>query len=67
MTDFHSAHTVKKLAIRYVMENIDYRKRCQYLQEIISMGRENKVWHQALNAFFDMPFNNFSLRSFSKN
>ena len=63
----YSSQTTKELAVRFVLENIDYRKRCLYLQEIISMGRENDVWRQALSAFLDTPPNKFSIKAFSKN
>jgi len=63
----YSSQTTKELAVRFVLENIDYRKRCLYLQEIISMGRENDVWRQALSAFLDTPPNKFSIKTFSKN
>lgn len=63
----YSSQTTKELAVRFVLENIDYRKRCLYLQEIISMGRENDVWRQALTAFLDTPPNKFSIKAFSKN
>ncbi len=62
-----SSQTTKELAVRFVLENIDYRKRCLYLQEIISMGRENDIWRQALTAFLDTPPNKFSVKAFSKN
>jgi len=63
----YSSQTTKELAVRFVLENIDYRKRCLYLQEIISMGRENDVWRQALSAFLDTPPNKFSIKAFSRN
>jgi len=63
----YSSQTTKELAVRFVLENIDYRKRCLYLQEIISMGRENDVWRQALSAFLDTPPNKLSIKAFSKN
>ena len=67
MTPTYSSQTTKELAVRFVLENIDYRKRCLYLQEIISMGRENDVWRQALAAFLDTPPNKLSIKAFSKN
>lgn len=63
----YSSQTTKELAVRFVLENIDYRKRCLYLQEIISLGRENDIWRQALTAFLDTPPNKFSIKAFSKN
>jgi hypothetical protein len=62
-----STQTTKKLALRFILENIDYRKRCLYLQEIISLGKANDVWRQALAAFFDTPLSNISVKAFSKN
>lgn len=47
----------KKLALKFILENIEYKKRCIYLQEIIAMGKENKLWVNALITFFDTPFN----------
>ena len=67
MIPAYSSQTTKELAVRFVLDNIDYRKRCLYLQEIISMGRENDVWRQALTAFFDTSPTKFSLKAFSKN
>jgi hypothetical protein len=67
MTQSNSSKATKKLALRFILENIDFRKRSLYLQEIISLGRINDVWRKALATFFDTPFNNFSLKSFSKN
>jgi hypothetical protein len=49
------------------MDNIDYRKRSLYLQEIISMSRVNDVWRKALATFFDTPVSNATLMVFSKN
>lgn len=63
----NTSQITKELAVRFVLENIDYRKRCLYLQEIISMGRENDVWRQALTAFLDTPLNKLSPKAFSKN
>jgi hypothetical protein len=67
MIPIYSSQATKELAVRFVLENIDYRKKCLYLQEIISMGRENDVWRQALTAFFDTPLNKLSMKAFSKN
>jgi hypothetical protein len=63
----NSSPDAKKLVLRFIMENIDFRKRSLYLQEIISMSRINDTWRKALAAFFDTPATNFSLKTFSKN
>lgn len=67
MTRINSTSEAKKLVLRFVMENIDYRKRSLYLQEIISMSRANDVWRKALTTFFDTPAANPTLKAFSKN
>jgi len=67
MSTANSSQTTKELAMRFVLENIDYRKRCLYLQEIISMGRKNKIWRQALTVFFDSAPNKLSVKAFSQN
>ena len=63
----YSSQTTKQLAFQFVLENIDHRKKSLYLQEIISMGRENDIWRQALTTFFDTPPNKLSIKAFSKN
>jgi len=63
----NSSPTAKKLLLRFILENIDYRKRSLYLQEIISLSRINDVWRKALTSFFDTPAANISLKAFSKN
>jgi hypothetical protein len=67
MTRVYSSSVAKKLALRFILDNIDYRKKCLYLQEIIAMGREDQQWRIALNAYFDTPLTDFSLKKFSKN
>ena len=67
MTITVSSDATKKLLLQFIIENIDYRKRCLYLQEIIAMGRANDVWHKALTMFFKEPMNPCSVKSFSKN
>ena len=63
----NTSPTAKKLLLRFILENIDYRKRSLYLQEIISMSRMNDVWRRALASFFDTPPEKISLKTFSKN
>ena len=67
MTRINSTDDAKKLVLRFIMDNIDYRKRSLYLQEIISLSRVNDTWRRALAAFFDTPATNCSLKTFSKN
>jgi hypothetical protein len=67
MIGTYTSEVSKKLAFQFILENIEYRKRCLYLQEIISLGKVNNVWRQALALFFDCSIDNFSLKAFSKN
>ena len=56
MTSIYSTTTTKKLVLQFILENIHNRKRNEYLQEIVSMGKQNEFWMQALNNFFDSPY-----------
>jgi len=67
MDTYTSSKASKKLLFRFIMENIDYRKRSLYLQEIISMSRANDVWRRALATFFDTPATSISVKAFCKN
>jgi hypothetical protein len=67
MVHVRSSETSKKLVMRFILENIEYRKRCLYLQEIISLGRTKDVWRQALVSYFDSPMNQLSVTDFSEN
>lgn len=67
MTRANSTNEAKKLVLRFIMENIDFRKRSLYLQEIIGMSRVNDTWRRALAAFFDTPATNLSIKAFSNN
>jgi hypothetical protein len=53
MTRIISSQITKKLLLQFIQENMDFRKRCVYLQEIILMSRKNDVWRKALTIFFD--------------
>jgi len=67
MKSAFTSEVTKKLVFNLVLENIDYRQKCLYIQEIISLGKENDVWWRALYILFDMPENSFSLKTFCKN
>ncbi len=66
MTIYYS-DVAKRLALKYVLDNIEYKKKCLYLQEIIAMGKADTIWMKALTAFFDTPMNTSSFRLLSKN
>ena len=67
MTHLYSSEASKKLVLRFILENIDYRKRCLYLQEIISLSKLKDVWRKALISYFDSPLIDYSAKAFSKN
>ena len=67
MTTTNNSKETKKLAFRFILENIEYRKRCLYIQEIIALGKENDIWWRALNIFLDRTANIYHLKTFSKN
>jgi hypothetical protein len=57
----------KKLALRFVLENIEYRKRSLYLQEIISVSKLNDAWRKLLLIYFADPLTINSFQKISKN
>ena len=67
MIPVFSSTVTKKLVLQFAQQNIDFRKRSVYLQEIISIGKTNEVWIKALKIFFDTPLSKNSLKAFSKN
>jgi hypothetical protein len=56
----------KKLALRYVLDNIEFRKRSLYLQEVISLSKINDAWRQLLSIYFAAPLK-INSRQISKN
>ena len=67
MIPVFSSTVTKKLVLQFAQQNIDFRKRSIYLQEIISIGKTNELWIKALKIFFDTPLSKNSLKAFSKN
>jgi len=67
MTGITSSKTAKLLALRFVLQNIDHKKRCAYLQEIISLGKKDDIWRQALTQFFDVELSYSQFIPFSNN
>ncbi|MGQ0740382.1 MAG: hypothetical protein ACT4OJ_15130 [Bacteroidota bacterium] len=57
----------KKLVLRFILINIEYKKRCLYLQEIIAMSKRDELWRRALTAFFDGPVILRGIPFFSRN
>lgn len=67
MTRMYSSAASKRLALKFILDNIDYRKKSLYLQEIIALGKTNEVWLNALTTFFDTPYRIFSDKKINKN
>lgn len=67
MTGIQSNDERKKLALQFILQHADYRKRCKYLQEIIAMGRRDDLWRKALLAYLDTPVSSAAFRRPGKN
>ena len=67
MLSTFSSQTSRKLAFRCLLDNIDYRKRCIGLQDIISLSKIYDFWRKVLITFFDTPVNSQTFNAFSKN
>lgn len=67
MNQTFSSPATKKLALKFILDNIEYRKKCQYLQEIILLGKIDEVWIRVLNTFLNTTPVRFSLQSCSRN
>ena len=57
----------KQLVLRYILNSIDYRKRCAYLQQIIALGKKDDTWRKALLTFLDAPLRKIPRMAFSQN
>jgi hypothetical protein len=63
----YSCNVSKKLVLKFILEHIEYRKRCLYLQEIIAMGKRHEIWRRALASFFEERISRGGDQSFSSN
>jgi hypothetical protein len=64
---FYSPDVSKKLVLKFILNDIEYKKRCLYLQEIIAIGKKKEIWRRALAAFFDIPVSSKGAHGFSRN
>ena len=62
-----SSAASKKLVLRYILQNIEHRKRSLYLQEIISLGKIDAVWNKTLRLFLNAPLKIIPLQKFNNN
>jgi hypothetical protein len=53
MTLKYASRAARELVFQFVLESIEQKKKSQYLQEIIAMGKKDRVWNQFLNNFFE--------------
>jgi hypothetical protein len=67
MTLKYSSRAAKELVLQFVLDSIEQRKKSQYLQEIISMGKKQKMWIHFLTAYFKAPVKQIPLDQFSLN
>lgn len=67
MVNSASSKATKELLFSFILENLEYRKKCLYLQEIVSLGKADNIWQKALLAFFDSPMKLDSPATFCKN
>jgi hypothetical protein len=62
-----SSTVTKKLALKFILDNIEYRKRCIGLQDIVFLSKKYDLWRKALITFFDIPFTSRSFKVLCKN
>lgn len=67
MVSVQSSEVTKKLLLRCIQENIEFKKRSSYLQEIILMSRKNKLLVRLLETFLSCPMHTPSYKEFSNN
>jgi len=67
MIPVFTSSVTKKLVLQYAQQNIDFRKRSLYLQEVIAIGKSYKFWIDALVVFFETPITSNANKCFSKN
>jgi hypothetical protein len=67
MTLRYSSRAAKELVLQFVLDSIEQKKKSQYLQEIISLGKKENVWMRLLNEFFQAGSYFEQTRKFSMN
>ena len=67
MISTFSSEVTRKLAFRFILDSIEYRKRCRGLQDIIFLSKMYEIWRQALITFLDTPVNSHSFKALNKN
>jgi hypothetical protein len=67
MSSIYSSRATRELVLRFVLDSIDYRKKCLYLQDIIFLGKIDDAWSKVLARFFDIPLQILPLKVFNKN
>ena len=53
MTLKYASRAARELVFQFVLDSIEQKKKSTYLQEIIAMGKKDRVWNQFLNHFLE--------------
>jgi hypothetical protein len=68
MTTFKSSTESKKLMFQFLLQEIEYHKECQYMEELVAISKEDKTLQHTLVAFMDdSEIDHFSLKFFNAN
>ncbi len=57
MTIKYASRAARELVFQFVLENIEQKNKSSYLQEIVAMGKKDRVWNHFLNNFFEASDN----------
>lgn len=58
----------KKLLMQFMLEDIEYRKECQYMQELVALSKQHDNLQHTLVAFIDdANVDHFSLTGLTNN
>ena len=52
MTIKYASRAARELVFQFVLDSIEQKKKSSYLQDIVAMGKKDRVWNQFLNKFF---------------
>ena len=52
MTIKYASRAARELVFQFVLDSIEQKKKSSYLQDIMAMGKKDRVWNQFLNNFF---------------
>ncbi len=67
MTIKYASRAARELVFQFVLDSVEQKKKTSYLQEIVAMGKKDRVWNQFLNKFFEASDNIDFCWKFSSN